>query len=148
MSKRVSKAQRAKNLVAKGYSNKYIFEHFPYVPKQAVYTARWLANKEKGLATLPKPEAVGQGTGITSSATTLDFEIIDHPNDKHVVKASNKRRNAQLARRNRERLEREAREAMENKLINLYPRGNFGITYQQPLKPTLWQRIKGFFVGA
>ena len=145
MSKRISKAQRAKNLVAKGYSNKYIFEHFPYVPKQAVYTARWLANKEKGIATLPKPEAVGQGTGIASSASAipLQFEIIDRP----AKKQSNARRNAQLARRRRERLERE-REGMLNAAEQVWqekwqiPPGSICVT--QP-KPTLWQKIKSFF---
>lgn len=145
MSKRVSKAQRAKNLIAKGYSNKYIFEHFPYIPKQAVYTARWLANKEKGLASLPKPEPVASGTGITSSVPRavipLEFEIIDRPEDKKVVKASNNRRNAQLKRwaREREQREQQAREAIHT----------YGLSLRKdPAPPTLWQKIKSFFVGA
>lgn len=146
MTKRISRRQRAINLINKGYSNKYIFEHFPYISKSTVYNARWSINKKKGLASLPKPEPVATGTGIAASAIPLEFEIIDRP----AKKQSNARRNAQLARRRRERLEREAREAMENKLINLYPRENFGNFYPDVVrtKPTLWQRIKGFFVGA
>lgn len=145
MSKRVSKLQRAKNLVSKGYSNKYIFEHFPYLPKHTVYNARWMLNKEKGIASLPKPEAVASGTGITSSAPRavipLEFEIIDRPKEKKVVKASNNRRKAQLKRwaREREQREQQAREA-----IHIY-----GLSLRKdPAPPTLWQKIKSFFVGA
>lgn len=145
MSKRISRAQRARNLINKGYTNKYIFEHFPYIPKQTVYSERWKINKKKGLASLPKPEPVATGTGITSAAP-LTFEIIDHPNDKRVVKASNKRRNAQRARRERERQD------LMNQLTdarNMYPNpGQFIGVYGRTPKPSLWQRIKAFFVGA
>ena len=147
MSKRISRAQRARNLINKGYSNKYIFEHFPYIPKQTVYSERWKINKQKGLASLPKPEAVATGTGITSSApravVPLEFEIIDRPNDKRTVKASNNRRNAQLARHARERQEREMR---ENAAINKLLLQHHARQVASP-KPTLWQKIKGLLVA-
>lgn len=150
MSKRISRAQRARNLINKGYTNKYIFEHFPYIPKQTVYSERWKINKKKGLASLPKPEPVATGTGITSAAP-LTFEIIDHPNDKRVVKASNNRRKGQLKRWERERAERERRGLMD--AANQRPWANPNgisqykglIQVSPPPKPTMWQRIKAFF---
>lgn len=146
MSKRISKLQRAKNLVNKGYSNKYIFEHFPNLPKHTVYNARWMLNKEKGLASLPKPDPVATGTGITSAAP-LTFEIIDHPNDKRVVKASNKRRNAQLKRWAREREEKRRQDLKDMYALNAYSPMEYPIPARLT-KPTLWQKIKAFFVGA
>lgn len=138
MSKRISRAQRAKNLINKGYSNKYIFEHFPYIPKATVYYARSCINKKKGIASLPTPAPVASGTGITSSAIPLEFEIIDRPEDKKAVKASNNRRNAQLKRWERERHLKEIAQ-----LDNIYGRT---VLVTPPL--TLWQKIKSFFVGA
>lgn len=149
MTKRISRAQRARNLINKGYSNKYIFEHFPNIPKQTVYYARCMLNKKKGLASLPKPAPVASGTGITSSAIPLEFEIIDRPEDKKAVKASNNRRNAQLKRWERERAERD-RQNLTNAAQFPYPWMTLKELAQisPPPKPTLWQKIKSFFVGA
>lgn len=145
MSKRVSKLQRAKNLVKQGYSNKYIFENYPKISRQTVYNARWMLNKEKGLASLPKPEPVASGTGITSSAIPLEFEIIDRPENKKSVKASNNRRKAQLKRWARERQLKDAASLAST------PSGFIarGLSIREvPPSPTLWQKIKSFFVGA
>ncbi len=164
MTKRISKLQKAKNLIKKGHSNKYIFDNFPTISRQTVYNARWLINKEKGIATLPKPEAVGQGTGIASSASAipLQFAIIDRP----AKKQSNARRNAQLARRARERKEQaelteQAMQSIKRERENLKPSGwlvsgvstgNTSLIERlakhnpNPVaERTLWQKIKSFF---
>jgi len=144
MTKRISRSALARELLTQGKLTTAQIAKRTGLSKQTIYTVRWkMANKQGLGAIKPTTPAVGKGTGI-ATAIPLEFEIIDRPKKK-----SNNRRNAQLKRWARERQAREAREAMEGKLRGLGRPApvSYGVFYQQP-KPSLWQRIKGFFVGA
>ena len=146
-----SKSSKARALLAQGISNKEVARRTG-LSITTIYTIKWKQAKKQGLGAIkPTTPAVGKGTGIASvprAAVPLEFEIIDRPKAK---KQSNNRRNAQLKRWAREREER-AKRQMQVQLTdaaNMYPKpGQFIGFYGRTPKPSLWQRIKGFFVGA
>ena len=146
MTKRISRSALARELIKQGVKPTDVARRTG-LSKQTIYTIKWkMANKQGLGAIKPNTPAVGQGTGIAASAIPLEFEIIDRP------KKSNNRRKGQLKRWARERQAREAREAMEGKLRSLGRPApvNYGHFYQDVkiTRPSLWQRVKAFFVGA
>ena len=127
--KTTSRSALARELLTKGFPPKAVAKRTG-LSIQTIYTVKWkMANKQGLGAIKPQTPAVGQRTGIASVppefATTID----------RTKKKSNNRRNAQLKRWARERAERE-RNTMTEIIATLQP------------KPTLWQKIKAFFVGA
>ena len=149
-----SKSALARELIKEGKLSPKAIAKRTGLSSQTIYTLKWkMANKQGLGAIKPQTSTVGKGTGITSSAPRaaipLEFEIIDRPKKK-----SNNRRNAQLKRWARER---EARQntmpiqvGMEVGGLTLTKTGDkyrWQRTDSLP-KPTLWQKIKGFFVGA
>ena len=141
MKKVTSRSALARELIKQGVSVKDIARRTG-LSKQTIYTVKWkMANKQGLGAIKPTTPTVAQGTGIAASvpraAIPLEFEIIDRPKKK-----SNNRRNAQLKRWARERAERERRDLM-NAVMPLGFAGS--IMELTPPKPTMWQRIKGFF---
>lgn len=95
---------------------------------QTVYTVRWKMANKQGLGAIKPATPKAQKTGI--AAIPPEFDLIDRSARK---KQANNRRNAQLARYARERQQREMRDI---------------ISTLQPKRQSIWQRIKGFFVGA
>ena len=137
--KPTTRSALARELISQGKLSPKAIAKRTGLSQQTIYTLKWkMANKQGLGAIKPTTPPVAQGTGITSvprAAIPLEFEIIDRPKAK---KKSNNRRNAQLKRWAREREARGAvlRHGFLNAIVTLQP------------KPTLWQRIKGFFVGA
>lgn len=111
--------------------------------QQTIYTIKWNMAKKQGLGAIkPKVAPVAQGTGITSVPREFATPIKREP------KQANNRRNAQLKRWAREREERAKRQmqAQLTDAANMYPKpGQFIGFYGRTPKPSLWQRIKGFF---
>lgn len=124
-----SRSALARELLAAGKLTPKAIAKRTGLTQQTIYTIKWkMANKQGLGAIKPQTPTAGAGTGITSvprAAVPLEFEIIDRPKAK---KKSNNRRQGQLKRWARER---------EERMV---------MVYTPP--PTLWQRIKGFFVGA
>ena len=165
MTKTVKQNQIIRNMVEKGYTNTQIVNALG-VSRQAVHSARYHVNRKRGIAGLPlvrNADAKAKNTGIASVSKPVgrpsyippEFDLIDRTEKKK----ANNRRKGQLKRWARERQDREAREAMEGKLRSLGAWKQMGmstgntslletIVTLQPKHRSLWQRIKGFFVGA
>ena len=138
-----SRSALARELIKEGKLSAHAIAKRTGLSVKTIYSTRWKMAQKQGLGAIkPQTPPVGAGTGIASSAhraaTPLEFEIIDRPKKK-----SNNRRNAQLKRWAREREERQRQEI--KKLHDTY---GHTIKVFPPPKPSLWQRIKGFFIGA
>lgn len=145
--KPTTRSALARELISQGKLSPKAIAKRTGLSQQTIYTLKWkMANKQGLGAIKPTTPPVAQGTGITSvprAAIPLEFEIIDRPKAK---KQSNNRRNAQLKRWAREREERQHQALMN--AANQYPRENYGNFLKDVQQPSLWQRIKGFFLGA
>jgi len=136
-----SRSALARELIKEGKLSAHAIAKRTGLSVKTIYSTRWKMAQKQGLGAIkPQTPPVGAGTGIASSAPRaaipLEFEIIDRPEDKKVIKASNNRRKAQLKRWAREREQREQR-VIDDIIITLTPK-----------RQTVWQRIKGFFCGA
>lgn len=89
MAKKQSMAQRVRNMIDRGYSNKTIIEKLGVKP-QMVYNTRYTMNKERGLGAIGKPapkptEGIGAppkrtqrvraGTGINNPAPAMSVPL-------------------------------------------------------------------------
>jgi len=145
--KTTSRSAMARELIKEGKLSPMQIAKRTGLSKQTIYTLKWKIANNQGLGAIkPQTSTVAQGTGITAPRTAipLEFDLIERPKKK-----SNNRRNAQLKRWARERAERERRDLMNRNAqtpIKLPP-GSIIMQYTPP-QPSLWQRIKSFFVGA
>lgn len=140
-----SRSALARELIKEGKLSPKAIAKRTGLTSQTIYTLKWKVANKQGLGAIkPQTPPAGAGTGITSvprAKIPLEFEIIDRPKAK---KKSNNRRQGQLNRWAREREEREMRDMMN---ANAYILKDY-IREPIPPKQTMWQRIKGFFLGA
>jgi hypothetical protein len=126
MKKKPSTAQRIRSLIDSGYNNKAIIEKLKCKP-QAVYNIRYQLNKERGLGSigaLPKPTD-GIGAPPKRTRKIRAGELASLPPTKPVL---------------------------SNVAVNSQPiKAGEWVDLHMPItmieKPTLWQRIKGWFRG-
>ena len=128
MRKKTSTAQRIRSLIDSGYNNKAIIEKLKCKP-QAVYNIRYQLNKERGLGSigaLPNPvSGIGAPPKKRTRKVRAGTGIVSDP--KPVINPA------------------------QNMWLHDAPalqgaKPYMPITMIEP-KPTLWQRIKGWFRG-
>lgn len=129
MNKQISTTQRIRTLIDKGYNNKDIIAKLKCKP-QAVYNIRYQLNKERGLGSigaLPKPT---DGIGAPPKKRTRrvkagELASLPPTPPEPVITTPHG----------------------EAYVLRPYPLNSYGeITMIEP-KPTLWERIKGWFRG-
>jgi hypothetical protein len=134
MNKKLSTTQRIRTLIDKGHNNKAIIEKLQCKP-QAVYNIRYQLNKERGLGSigaLPKPT---DGIGAPPKKRTRRVkagELASLPEPYNVTTLNHQSVREQFG---------SAPIKAEGQPVAYMP-----ITMVEP-KPTLWQRIKGWFRG-
>lgn len=125
MRKKPSTAQRIRSLIDSGYNNKAIIEKLKCKP-QAVYNIRYQLNKERGLGSigaLPNPtDGIGAPPKKRTRKVRAGTGIALDP--KPAI----------------------------NPAQNVYPQAGEWVDRHLPItmiepKPTLWERIKGWFRG-
>jgi hypothetical protein len=139
MRTKTSMTQRIRALINKGYNNKDIIAKLKCKP-QAVYNIRYQMNKERGLGsigTLPKPtdgigappkkrtRKVKAGTGIVSEPWTPP-PVLPVPEPYNVTTLNH--------------------QSVREQFGTPGTWKELPITMVEP-KPTLWQRVKGWFHG-
>jgi len=137
MTAKLNTTQRIRALIHKGHNNKAIIEKLKCKP-QAVYNIRYQMNKERGLGSigaLPKPT---DGIGAPPKKRTRRVkagELASLPEDDSKPKSA---------------LSPEQQRALIGETLRHHPefadKPPFAITMVEP-KPTLWQRVKGWFRG-
>ena len=142
-----SRSALARELIKEGKLSAHAIAKRTGLSVKTIYSTRWKMAQKQGLGAIkPQTPPVGAGTGIASSAHRAAIPPEFATTIDRTKKKSNNRRNAQLKRWARERAERERRDLM-NAVMPLGFAGSI-MELTPPPKPTMWQRIKGFFLGA
>ena len=132
MNKQISTTQRIRTLIDKGYNNKDIIAKLKCKP-QAVYNIRYQINKARGLGSIGELPNPTNGIGVPPKKRTRKIRAGEL---------------ASLPEMSPER-KRELSQALVAETLRHHPefadKPPFAITMIE--KPTLWERVKGWFRG-
>lgn len=129
-----SMSQRVREMIDRGHTNKTIIERLNVKP-QVVYNMRYQINKARGLGSIGKPAPKpAEGIGTPPKRNVRPKELAS------IIEAERKQKSA---------LSPEQQHALVEETLRHHPefldKPPFAITMIE--KPTLWERIKGWFRG-